>query len=349
VVGAEVQIDGDRGLGDVQGAGGVEEVEDGCETGNSGAFRIHPSVSAAVAGVAGQQHAVIGLWQLLELGWSATGAQKRAAVGQLHRLYRGVYALVPAQLLTREGLWLAAVYAAGPGAVLSHRSAAALHGLRPRGGVRIEVTVPTRVRRRQPGIEIHRSTTLTDADVTRVNNIPCTTVARTQFDLAEVIGRPGLERAFDQAEILEVFDLRAIEDQLVRNATRRAAGLVRAVLDEHYVGRTPTWNELEAALLALCRSIGVPDPEVNQWLVLPDGGPPIRPDFMFREQRLVLETDGRQTHRTQQKFEKDRRNDQRLTIAGWRPIRTTWRQVFRRPAELRATLLSLLKGRRSGG
>lgn len=92
---------------------------------------------------------------------------------------RGVYSLIPPHLLTREGRWMAAVLACGPGAVLSHRSAAALHGLIRGGGVRIDVTVAGNSRRMPPGVEVHRSKTLVPTDAMRVNNIPCTTVART--------------------------------------------------------------------------------------------------------------------------------------------------------------------------
>jgi hypothetical protein len=317
----------------------------GRETQGGLSFLDQLGVDAAVGALGAGQHGVASLEQIRSLGISASAVRQRAAAGRLHRLHRGVYSIVPRNLLAREGHWMAAVLACGPHAVLSHRSAAALHAIRTYNGVKIDVTVPMRSSRRHEGITLHRSTTLIDADTTLVDGIPCTTVARTQLDLADVINRRGLERAFDQAEILEVFDLVAIQEQLERNAGRRkAVGLVKVVLDEHYVGRTPTWNELEERLLVICRSIDVPEPEVNQWLVLPDGGPPIRPDFMWRDQRLVIETDGHQTHGTRQKFESDRRNDQRLTVAGWRSVRVTWRQVFRRPHEVRALLRRLLKG-----
>lgn len=91
--------------------------------------------------------------------------------------------------------------ACGLMAVLSHRTAAALHQLRGTYRSRIDVTVTGRGGRRHSSIEVHRATTLAAQDVTRVNAIPCTTVARTLFDLAEVVGRRALERAFDQAEI----------------------------------------------------------------------------------------------------------------------------------------------------
>jgi hypothetical protein len=305
-------------------------------------FNAQLALDAAIAAVAGPQYGVISLTQLCALGLSKRAIQHRAAAGRLYRLHRGVYSIVPPHLLQREGRWMAAVLACGPGAVLSHRSAGALHALRPYNGTKIDVTIPGRVHRAQPGITIHRSTTLTDTDTTDADGIPCTTIARTLFDLADITSRRGLERAFDQSEILEAFDLTAMQDQLQRNTGRRkACGLVKVVLNEHYIGSTPTLSWFEERLLPITRSLGIPDPAVNQWLILPDGGPAIKPDFMWRERRLIIETDGQKTHGTRQAFESDRRRDQRLTLAGWRVIRITWRQLRRRPHEIRDLLTRL--------
>lgn len=317
--------------------------EPGRETRTYGGFHDQPPIDAALAVLATQQHAVFGLRQLREVGLKDDAVQRRAATGRLHRVYRGVYALVPPKLLTRQGRWLAAVLACGPGAVLSHRSAAALLELRPSARTRIDVTVPVRSPRIQPGVDIHRSTTLVPADTTRVRNIPCTTFARTQLDLAEVIDRRGLERAFDQAEVLERFDLRALEDQLARNSTRACSSLVRAVLDEHYPGATVTWSELEERFLALCITAGLPLPEVNAWVVLPDGGPALRVDFVWRAQRVVVETDGHRVHRTRQAFERDRGRDLRLSRARWHPLRLTWRQIMRESDAVAATIVAVLR------
>ncbi len=101
---------------------------------------------------------------------------------------------------------MAAVLACGGDAVLSHRSAAELHGLRATDRSRIEVTLPGRVRRHRAGIQVHRSTTLTAADVTTVDGIPVTTVARTIADLADVLRERGVERALEQAASLGVLD-----------------------------------------------------------------------------------------------------------------------------------------------
>ena len=100
---------------------------------------------------------------------------------------------------------------------------------------------------------------------------------------------------------------------------------------------------LEERFLGISRSAEARDPEVNQWLVPPDGGPAMQPDFMWRKERLVIETDGRKTHKTRQTFESDRLRDQRLTAAGWRVVRVTRRQVFRRPNEVRALIVQLLQ------
>jgi hypothetical protein len=283
----------------------------------------------------------VGLDQLRELGLSARAVQKRTNTGRLHRLYQTVYALVPPALLTRNGRYMAAVLACGPGALLSHRAAGVLHGLIKPGWSRIEVTIPSRTGRRHEGIVIHRSTTLSERDAIVVDGIPCTTVARTLFDLAEVIPRRPLERAFDEADAQGVLDLGAIRDQLARNHTRRGAKVIRSIVAEHYIGSTLTASELEEAMLVLSRRVGLPPPEVNKWLDLGDGEPMIKPDFLWRAQRLIVEVDGRH-HRTRQRYESDRRRDQRAAVARWLVVRTTEQQIKRRPGELHATVAALL-------
>jgi predicted transcriptional regulator of viral defense system len=296
----------------------------------------------ALSVLALEQHGVFTLQQLRELGLTDAAVHKRVAAGRLHRIHHGVYSLVPRELLTREGLYMAAVLACGEGAVLSHRSAARLHGLGNYGNHRIEVTVPSRSTRTHSGVAVHRSTTLTESDVTVVNGIPTTTIPRTLFDLGEAITARQLERAFDQADAMQALDLNEITDQLARNATRTAAKAVRHLLKTHYIGSTPTENEFEDRFLALTRSLGLPDPTPQFYIDPGDGEPLIRADFAWPDRKIVVETDGRKTHGTRQSFESDRRRDQRLTAAGWTVIRTTWRQLTQRPHELKPVLLKLL-------
>jgi predicted transcriptional regulator of viral defense system len=186
---------------------------------------------------------------------------KRAAQGRLHRVCKGVYAVGHGRL-TREGQWLAAVLAYGPSAVLSHRSAAALWNLRRDNRAKTDVSLPSRSGRSRPGIDLHRSVTLSAADVTTQHGIPCATQARTLLDLAEVLNPRGLERAIEQAEVLRLFDLRAVEDVLARADGRRGAGVLRGVLaDLQEPALTDT--ELEERSLTLCRAADLPNPEVK--------------------------------------------------------------------------------------
>jgi hypothetical protein len=318
--------------------------EAGRETTPWRTFRVPPSIDAALADLAISQHGVFDLDQLSAIGLARSGVRARKAAGRLHRIYHTVYSLVPPKLLTIKGHYMAAVLACGDDAALSHRSAAALLELRRTDQFRIDVTIPTRSPRKHKDLNIHRSTTLARADVTTVGRIPCTTVARTLLDLADQISRRSLERTFDQAEILNLLNVPAIEDQLRRNPKRRTAKVVRSILVEHYAGSTATWSELEERFLKLARESGLPSPEVNAWIMLDDGEPPIRADFVWRAQRVVVETDGHRTHRTRQAFERDRRNARRLTVAAWKPIRTTWRQLEREPHEIVRAVLTLVNG-----
>jgi len=307
------------------------------ETTRGGTF-----LEQALAELALGQHCVFGLRQICALGLTASAVRNRAAAGRLHRIHHGVYSLVPRELLTREGLYMAAVLACGEGAVLSHRSAARLHGLRNYGYHRIEITVPKRSQRTHSGVAVHTSTILTLTDVTVANRIPATTVARTLFDIAALITPRQLERAFDQADIMQGLDLNEINDQLARNPTRRAAKAVRHLLQTHYIGSTPTDNDFEDAFLALTRGLGLPDPTPQFYVDPGDGEPPMKLDFAWPDRKIAVETDGRRTHGTNHAFEADRRRDQRLIAAGWTVIRTTWRQLKDRPHELKPVLLKLL-------
>jgi hypothetical protein len=264
--------------------------------------------------------------------------RKRAARGQLHRIHRRVYSLVPPELLSGRGCFLAAVLACGPRAALSHRSAASLHAVRGSDQALIEVTVPHRRGRRHRGIQVHRSTTLTAADVTIKDGIPVTTVARTLADLAAVLPERSVERALEQAVSLEILDGRALADQISRHP--RGACLRR--LTRRGRIEPPTESDFEDLFLALCRSAGLPEPERQVYLNPDDGGPMVRADFLWRRQRLVIETDSARFHGTRSAFESDRRRDQRLTVARWRVIRITWRQVTETPQMVIDLLQNLL-------
>jgi hypothetical protein len=105
-------------------------------------------------------------------------------------------------------------------------------------------------------------------------------------------------------------------------------------------GPALTRNDLEEAVLAICRAAGFPRPEVNVWIALEPIGYEV--DFLWRSQRLIAEADGRDAHTTRRAFEHDRIRDQRLTLAGYQVVRFPKRQVFEDPASVEATLRTLL-------
>ena len=306
---------------------------------NSRKKSAHPLREWAIAALFARQYAVASMEQLNTLGLSASIVSRRVATGRLHRIHQGVYALVDSSLLTREGRWLAAVLACGPGAVLSHRSAAALLQLRPTAPGSVDVITIGRRGRSRPGITVHRGP-LDPTDVTTIRAIPCTTIARTAVDLAEVLDRRGVERFLEQAEVQHGFDLVALKSQLTRHPTRRGAPVVAGILSELAEPRL-TRSELEERFLALVRQARLPVPEVNPRISLPDASV-IEVDFLFRTARLIVETDGRATHATRRAFEQDRRRDQLLRLSGWTVIRFTYNQVVNRPDEVVATLARLL-------
>ena len=230
---------------------------------------------------------------------------------------------------------------------LSHRSAAVLWGIRTTARANVDVTSWGRTGRSRPGIEVHRATGLDERDVTTVERIPCTTVARTLLDLAEVVDRRALERACDRAEQLRIVDWRDVHETLSRTAGKHRAHLLKAAVQSHDIGRSLTRSELEERFLELCENARLEPPETNAWIPL-DGGSGIEADFLWREPRLIVETDGFGTHGTRHAFESDRSRDQRLALAGWRVIRCTWRQVVTDPSRIAKTISALLGRPRPG-
>lgn len=279
--------------------------------------------------------------QIERLGLSASAVRDRVARGRLHRVHAGVVAVMPPALLTPRGWVMAATLACEAGTAASHRSSSMLFALRLATRRRVDVTTPGRPGYRRAGIHVHDGRTLMPADVTVIDNIPCTSLARTLLDIAEDATRREVERALDRAEQQRLLDMAAIDDVLARADGRRGAKLLRAVIEEHRVGSTLTRNDLEEAFLAIARAAQLPPDAVNVWIAFPEGSG-AEADFVYREQRLIVETDGRDPHTIRRAFNADRRRDQRLMLLGWRVVRFTWQQVTHEPADVAATLRGLL-------
>lgn len=229
---------------------------------------------------------------------------------------------------------MAAVLAQGPEAVLSHRTAADHWGIRPSASARVEVTIPSYAgRKSRDAIVVHRSRTLGCVEVTVHDRIPTTRVARTLLDIAALVGPASLERAIELAETLRLFDLREVVAALDAHPGKAGNRALKAALGHE---PTITRSELEARFLDLCASHGIPRPSVNVRVG------PYEVDFLWPEQRLIVETDGHRYHGSRMAIERDHVRDVRLMAAGYRVTRFTYRQVMREPAQVARALLSLL-------
>jgi very-short-patch-repair endonuclease len=285
--------------------------------------------SAAAWALVARQHGVIARRQLLALGFSAEAIRHRLATGRLHPLHRGVYAAGRPDVDER-GRWMAAVLAAGDGAALSHRSAAALWGLVSAAPGPLHVVVPAEAARRRPGLVVHRRAGL--APVERFG-IPVTPPADTLVDLATALPRSGLEAAVNQADVLGLLDPEALRVAVDALGPRPGTRPLRALLDRRTFVLTD--SELERRFLPLARAAGLPKPRTqmrtNGWDV----------DFCWPELGLVVETDGLRYHRTPAEQARDRRRDQDHTAAGLTPLRFTHAQVRFEPAHVQATLAAV--------
>jgi very-short-patch-repair endonuclease len=213
---------------------------------------------------------------------------------------------------------MAAVLACGEAAVLSHRPAGAAWGICTSSG-RPEVTVP-RQRRSRSGIVLHRGRLPAD-ETTVLDDIPITTVPRTLLDLAGTLSQRQLERAINEAEIKRLWDELSLHDLLRRYPRRMGSRNLRAALRRHSEGAAATKSDLEELFIAFAEGAGLPRPQTNVYV---EG---IEVDCVWRAQRVIIEVDSWEIHRTRAAFERDREKSRILQAAGWRCVPITYLQL----------------------
>src|SRR5215216_314721 len=300
------------------------------------------AMDRAILAIADRQHGVISLAQLLGLGLTERAVHARAAVGRLHRIHQGVYA-VGRPDVPIKGRWMAAVLACGDGSLLSHQSAATLHGLLKVRAGRIHVTISRSTCLSRPGIRVHRSTCLVAEDGTEVDGIPCTSVPATLLGVAATAPRNVLDSACNQAEMEALVDMQAIHELLERRRSHPGATRLRGALEVDGLGLERTKSKLEKRFLQLARETGFPRPAINAWMPIP--GEEMQCDFVWHRERLVVEVDAWETHGTRRAFRNDRRRDRVLRAHSWEVVRVTGHDVDGDAGEVMGDVKTLLERR----
>lgn len=284
-----------------------------------------------IGSVAATQRGLVTREQLLGAGVTRRSLDGLVARGWLERVHTGVYAIGPPRddPITR---CLAATLATG--GVLSHRSAAEHWGLlRPHPGP-VHVTRATRDGSRLRTIVVHESALRRDEIVPRAG-VPCTSLVRTLCDLAGVVDRRTLARAFEQAQVLHRLQPAILAATLLERPGRRGVrALHELLLDAVDPGEIE--SVLELRFLAFCAKYGLPRPRTQVdfgiWRV----------DFVFADEGVVVETDGRRFHATAAARVRDARKTADLEARGLVVVRVTWRELHDTPAALAVRLRALL-------
>ncbi len=274
--------------------------------------------------------------QLVALGHSEDALSRDARTGRLHRLHRDIYA-VGHSAVTRHGLCMAAVLAAGEDALLSHRSAAWLWGLSDRWWRPVEVTAPTRRQRRRE-LHLHSSKALEAEDRASSEGVPVTAVPRTLLDFAAV-DPFYLPQALNRAERLGLLDLAAVGALISRSAGFRGVARLRVALEPFRPG-VFTRSGLERRFLSLIREAGLPRPlsnfHVDEYEL----------DAYWPAEQFAVELDTYDYHGDRSSFETDRLRQEDLKLGGIEMIRVTGVRLDREPKVVIARLEELLAQRR---
>jgi very-short-patch-repair endonuclease len=274
-----------------------------------------------------RQHGAVSWRQLQAAGLSAGAVAHRVRRGWLRQVHRGVYLVGPLEAPHTRAM--AATLAVGPGALVSHDSAAHLWGFSPTHDGPIHVTLPGREGRHRPGLRVHTVTRVHPDDIAARHGIPATSPARTLLDLATLLSPRELARATDEARVHRLVTDASLDGEFKRYPRHRGAEALR-----HALGHEPTFtrSHAERRLLELIRAAGLPPPEVNARIA----GHEV--DFLWRARHLVVEVDGFAYHSSRRAFARDRRRDADLTRAGLRVLRLSWHQITREAEALIATL-----------
>jgi len=289
-----------------------------------------------MARLATRAHGLVTRAQLVGAGLSFSEIDHRLATGALLREHRGVYR-VGHRAPSRESRYLAAVLAAGDGALLCGLAAGHLLGLV--GGPPPEPEVIARTGRSIAGVGVRRHRFGSPPPRTTWLGIPVTTVARTLLDLAGALSPDDLARACHEAGIRHGTTPAHVEAVMALRPRSPGAGALRRVLggDE-----AVALSELEARFRERLAAAGLPLPVMNR----PAGGR--RVDCRWPERRLTVEVDGYRFHRSRHAWERDRLREREAYARGDAFRRYTYGDVLEHPQRMMTELHALLPSTHPG-
>ena len=275
-----------------------------------------------LANIAAAQHSLLTLADVRSEGGSRAHASRRVQSGRWESPTQGVFRIAGTPW-TYEARVLAAVLAAGPGAVASHFCAARLLGL---GFSKAdpELTIPRGRRHRPDGLRVHESTDLDRCNARLVDGIPITDPCRTVLDLGRYLREPSLRRAAEEARRLELVTWTSLLHSLLAHARQGRHGIcrLREVVASGMLidGVTDTDSELVA--LTLLREHGLPEPVLHHQIRANDGELLAEIDLAWLDRMVAIEIDGA-VHNDPAVRSKDDARDDLLRDLGWR-IRRVW-------------------------
>lgn len=292
-----------------------------------------------MATVAARQHGLVTRAQAAAAGLSARQIQRRVEAGRLVVVRRGVYAVagVPP---SREQTILAAVLAAGHGAIASHLTAAQLWGLGFPAPLEIHITTPSGPLLRLDGVRHHRSGTLHAHDLAVRHGIGVESPARAITSCSGSVPEDRLELIVDDAErrqLVRIRDLTAVVDRVATGPGRRHTVAIRSVLSERLpVGASPREKQLVRDLVRR----RVPMPVLGHPVVVK--GRRYKLDAAWPWAMLSLEYESWAFHGQFAAFHRGHERARRLRAAGW----DVWPVTSRTdPDELATDLLARLSAR----
>jgi very-short-patch-repair endonuclease len=295
---------------------------------------------AQLARLAAAQYGVFSREQARSTGMSESSIERRVRSKLWVPVYEGIYSL-PAAGPSWDQALMATLLWAGPGALVSHRAAAALWELDGVEAGVVEATIDRPRHSPSADVILHRSGKLPACDKARVGAFTVTSVSRTLIDLSSVLEEEILEQALDAALRRRLASIPRLRWRLgeLAGPGRYGAASLRKLLDARPAA--PSDSVLETRVIRLLRSSKLPLP-VSQYAVREGRRVLLRVDLAYPDQLVAIECDGYRYHSGRKAWQGDLKRRNLLATRGWRVLHVTWEDLMLRPKDIVEQVRKLL-------